>query len=251
MIILMSMTPYASANEWYIGAGIGKSTLNYNVNDFVNNYLVDNEYQTDVAVLAQYGFPLNINSDLTSKVSKLTLGYSFTDRLAVELNYKNYGSYAVQATLGVNGHGSAVATVAGYTERVTWNGNINAKAEATASANGISLTGLYAPLKDGNLSLFLRAGVEYVDATYTTTAGYNYNYSVDCGYFIYENQNKSSSVVSTKTSHVHGAVPLVGLGVDYKLNSSYTVRAEWERSGNVTKFQDSIDMVSINVLYHF
>lgn len=173
----MMASTSAYGSDWYVGSDVGYSSLQYDVNNYIQTYIDKNGYSLYQDVLQTIGVPLSIKTNLRSMGHQYFIGRKINDAWSVEFAYRDYGTYAASAAIE--------ATVSernfswSYREHqvnLQFSGSASAQGTATATATGFSTSFLYNLVQKEQTSIFLRLGAEYVRASMLTVTSYNYNY---------------------------------------------------------------------------
>lgn len=158
-----------------------------------------------------------INKDKHSGVGEGLVGYSFNRYFAVELGYASLGSSKADIDFR-----SGLVSVGSF------------NLEYNMSATFIDAVGLF-PLNE-KWSVLGRAGAAY-SRVHADMKG-----------------DPLTFAVSTNDQTEVKVLPKFGAGVDYRANSSFTIRAQWERYKMPDPFSEekfNVDAGTLVVLYHF
>lgn len=236
---------------------IGYINEEHNLNiDYVNeedvthilNQYNNQSYFTDA--LNYYQIPVTHSSNFYSQALKLFVGYDFGNRFKVELSLNNYGSYDAHAEIPT----ASIDEKMSYKDiDSTLNGSAYANGYAKAKAYGISLATLFNVIDTERTELFIRGGIERGFAEIETkfNYGYEYSYSYDVDNHVNNSDNSSKEFSEHNVEHYTAYVPVIGAGLQYKINDNYGIRSEFKRVGDPRQNGTKIDTYTLNVIKYF
>jgi len=230
----------SSANEKYFGVGVLNSGLNYDVNQKLDNIIEDNGYGLYVEGLKEFGYPIVVNSDLSSSGFRIFVGKSLNSTWDIETSFERIGSFGVTADLNIS---SGLSNSDFFVD-----GMATASGKTRLNINSISLSFIGNLPVTNKFFVYNRLGLSYmlVDITTTSTIGYDYSYDYDSEYSGSDNSQKNRS----KKYNTNSFVPYIGLGVKYTFSNKYSARLEYSRSGDVLN-DLYLESTVIELLYSF
>jgi OOP family OmpA-OmpF porin len=225
--LILGMTAIAgnAVASPYFGIGGGQSTVGdwLSKEDAMDLLEV---FGSELGIVAFNG-TVSASSDDKDTGWKIYGGYQFTDNLAIEASYLNYGEATAKS----------VATGSFLTSPpAIFNGTLFFGAEGEASAftlDGVGRVGVARWL-----DLFVKAGIYRAEIDIKLTGGIS---DGNTGV-------QASESFSDDSTGVH-----IGLGADFKLTEHVLIRAEWERLSDVDidDGETDIDMISLSAAYRF
>lgn len=250
LVIGLLLSVPCFAEGIYVGGGLGKSSLNYNLHQWAQGK--ESQYLDDHGA-GLLNVPFSYQEKVTSYTHKVFVGYEFNKWVQAELSYKNYGSYHASVLIHSMMNQTGDLTAINNTQYSTnVQATVSADASASASASSIGMSILVTPLHGDIGNVFVRVGLDYVHASWSTTysSSYQYSYSTVGGSNTPTGSGGGSSVGSTYDS-TSGLVPVVGAGIDFGLTKHISLRTEFERLGKPVSTDSTIYMYTASLLYKF
>lgn len=243
-MILFSMSAYATAWDegYYFGLSRGVSTLNYDVDAALHDYIDKRGYRLYADVLEEAGYPINLDTDFTSQTTKFIFGKKLNKFWGVELVYENLGKYKVNAGVDLNARRE-------WDERYI-EASAFAKAGAVARVSALSMSFLgKIPVYKDYVFLYNRLGAAYMSTRVSTTVQYGYSYAYDTNY---EDYAGGKNVVTTERDsyNKNAILPYVGVGVGVNVIKDVTVRLEYSRYGDFRN-DSNISSTVVEMIYNF
>jgi len=233
-----------SQNRWYVGAGIGQSTGSLGFNKRIQEEIIENGYQEEIAILESLGAPLRLSSGFKNKGFKIFAGYRFgkKKRWAFEVAYADLGTYkaSVETDLYLNESGDGI--IEGIIEGMPVEGEVtivgHAGINASAKIHALSVSFVHTFSISKRVSIFPRIGLAHLVGKIVTSENISYSYDVDVivdGIFPTNENGGETSVDINKSVFRAKLIPLIGAGVDIAATKNYSIRVEYERYGHPTK----------------
>lgn len=240
------------AEGFYLGGGLGSSSLNYNLHDWLQN---QEQQYLDNQGIGFLNVPIGYQESFGGHARKIFVGYEFNKWFQAELSFKNYGTYNAKVHINTQVNQVAGPIVRGLaTYSGTVNGFVVGDASAEATAKGVGLSMLFTAIHGDTANVFFRLGVEHFQANWTTQGSYNYqyNWSGTNGLTLPVTGSGSGSGTSLSTQDgIKAIAPVIGLGFDVRATKHVSLRLEAERTGDPRHSGPSIDMYTLNLLYRF
>jgi hypothetical protein len=263
---LLSLTPVqASETGWYVGAGYGKAKLVYNTkkaldksidksvstqtnnpNNAVSAYVDIETSSVPSTVVLKNAITLNESYDQNQY--NFYIGYKFSNRFGVEVGQQHY-TFQARAALPVNMSFARSGTVEDQSGMIDATGNITALATATTDMTVTTLVMTYDLIKTTHTDTFLKLGAGYGNAKLTSNEQYDYRYTyntcinnTEC----YSGHNSATVGNTSSSSSYSGYLPVYGIGTNYNLTKTSTIRVEGVRLGVGST---RVDTVTVGVLF--
>ena len=229
-----------SQNRWYVGAGIGQSTGSLGFNKHIQEEIIENGYQEEIAILESLGAPLRLSSGFNNKGFKIFAGYRFgkKKRWAFEVAYADLGTYkaSVETDLYLNASGEGIVEGMPIEGEATIAGHAGINASARIRALSVSFVHTFSISK--RVLIFPRIGLAHLVGKIVTSENISYSYDVDAmvdGVFPVNETGGETSVDINKSVFRAKLLPLIGAGIDIAATKNYSIRVEYERYGHPTK----------------
>ena len=280
---LLSLTPVqASETGWYVGAGYGKAKLVYNTKKALDKS-IDKSVSTQTnnlnnavsAYVDKVNVKLNECGEGCSSISPLHIetssvpstvvlknaitlnesydqnqynfyiGYKFSNRFGVEVGQQHY-TFQARAALPVNMSFARSGTVEDQSGMIDATGNITALATADMTVTTLVMT--YDLIKTTHTDTFLKLGAGYGNAKLTSNEQYDYRYTYNTciNAKCYSGHNSATVGNTSSSSSYSGYLPVYGIGTNYNLTKTSTIRVEGVRLGVGST---RVDTVTVGVLF--
>ena len=225
------------SNRWYVGVGYSQSMSDLGFNDRVQEKIIENEYQDEIALLESVGAPLKLSNGFRNSGFKIFTGYRFGEnrKWAFEAAYADLGTYEASVSTALALSGSGEGTVDGIPVEadgtITGFAGINARAQIRA----LSISFVRSFQISNRVSVFPRIGFAHLFGKIKTSESVSYSYNVNGTVGgvtpVYENGGETSTDIN-KSVFRSNIIPLIGAGVDIAAFDKYSVRVEYERYGH-------------------
>lgn len=246
LALLCGATLASADTGYYIAGTASYEHLRYDVDAWLNRKLAVDHRGDYLRLIELAGGSMQTSTKLSNVSYKGTIGYQASDRLAYEVGVRHYQRHAVRAELSASGEVLNISTsLGGHSANLTASasGSASAMAELTASSlSGSLVYRLHGPI-------FVRGGIEYAIATttQTTTDNLSYDYALTVDGTTTTGGKVKQSITSEK-QYYRVALPLIGAGIDYKLDKRWSWRSEIEHVGLL---RQGFDFISLSLIYRF
>jgi hypothetical protein len=242
---LVFLSGLVSASEFYVGGAISAGRLRYDVDGWVQHQLDKNNLREEIRLFERAGGTVTYEKHLTAPSHKAFIGYQPPGQFSYELAYRYYGPFSLRADANASG------------ELVGWQGTVQGKpaelyvdvyahegGEVKADATGFSASVLWHAKP-----VFFRLGAETIVATVEQVTVEEYGVKVSGSY----GGRQAARVYAARKQHTETkrewiTLPLIGVGVEYPINSKLSWRAEVEHVGAI---KQGFDFYSLSLLYKF